>query len=71
MCELSGMTQLAAYLAKTNTPQSRLAEAIGVSRGYMNQLVKGIRTPSLPVALAIERATKGKVKVAHLLEARQ
>lgn len=43
--------------------QAQLAEMVGVSRGYMSELVKGPKTPGLRVALAIEKATRGKVKV--------
>lgn len=63
------MTHLRTYLIASKTSQARLAAVVGVSRSYMNELVSGTKTPSLPVALAIEKATKGKVKVASLVNA--
>lgn len=62
------MTQLAAYLSETKTSQAKLAEEIGVSRAYMSELVGGTKTPSLFVAVAIERATEGRIKAASWIE---
>lgn len=58
------MKHLADFLTQTNTSQAKLADQIGVSRAYMSQLVGGIKTPSLSVAVAIERATGGRIKAA-------
>ncbi len=33
----------------------------GITRGYISQLAEGVKTPSLEVALRIEKATAGKV----------
>lgn len=68
VCKSFGMTHLAAYLSKTSTPQAKLAEAVGVSRAYMSELVGGTKTPSLTVAVAIERATDGAVTAASWIE---
>lgn len=55
------MTHLLSYLEATKTRQSALAEVLGVSRGYMSELVGGTKQPSLELAFAIERATGGAV----------
>ena len=55
------MTQLDTYLAQTGIRQSEIADNIGISRGYMSDLVAGEKTPSLKIALAIERVTAGAV----------
>lgn len=58
------MKHLADFLMQTNMSQAKLADQIGVSRAYMSQLVGGTKTPSLSVAVAIERATGGRIKAA-------
>lgn len=58
------MQNLRTYLERTATPQTRFAAIIGISRGYMSQLVSGTKTPSLELAAAIERATDGAVTAA-------
>ena len=40
-----------------------LAELVGISAAFMSDLKRGHRTPSLRVALAIEKATDGAVPV--------
>lgn len=55
------MTDLLTYLANTKTKQSVLAASVGVSRGYLSELVGGTKRPSLELAVAIERATDGAV----------
>lgn len=56
------MTNLSSYLTASNVTQAQLANMVSVSRGYMSELVNGSKTPGLRVALAIEKATRGKVK---------
>lgn len=56
------MTKLRAYLADARTTQAQLAGIVGVSKGYMSQLVSGPKTPSLEIAVKIEAATDGKVR---------
>lgn len=58
------MADLLEYLIKTKTRQSALAAAVGVSRGYLSELVGGTKRPSLEVAVLIERATDGAVPAA-------
>ncbi len=41
--------------------QAEWARRIGITRGYIHQLVNGGKTPSLPTALAIHKATEGQV----------
>lgn len=58
-----GMEKLKTYLALAGTRQAALAAAIGVSRGYMSQLVGGSKQPSLSLAFKIAQATGGAVPV--------
>ena len=55
------MTDLRTYLNETKSKQSALAAAVGVSRGYLSELVGGSKRPSLELAVLIERATAGAV----------
>jgi DNA-binding XRE family transcriptional regulator len=61
------MENLQAYLAKTNTTQAALAAEVGISRGHMSDIVKGDKTPSLPVAAKIEKVTGGLVRAVSLI----
>lgn len=61
------MENLQAYLLKTNTTQAALAAEVGISRGHMSDIVAGERTPSLPVAARIEKATGGLVRAVSLI----
>lgn len=55
------MTQLRAYLTQKNIRQSALAEMLGVSNGYMSQIINGDKRPSLDLAFKIEDATGGAI----------
>lgn len=55
------MSKLRTYLASTNTRQKDLARSLGVSVGYMSELVNGDKTPGLDLAVRIEDATGGQV----------
>ena len=55
------MNQLRAYLAQNSIRQSVLAETLGVSNGYMSQIINGDKRPSLDLAVKIEDATGGAV----------
>lgn len=55
------MANLTTYLTETGISQAELSEALGISRGHMSLLASGERKPSLNLAFAIERATKGAV----------
>lgn len=57
------MTQLRAYLTQKKIRQSALAEMLGVSNGYMSQIINGDKRPSLDLAVKIEDATGGIVTV--------
>jgi DNA-binding transcriptional regulator YdaS (Cro superfamily) len=62
------MTQLQSYIAEACLKQSALADTLGISRGYMSELVSGSKTPSLEIAVAIERATGGAVPAASWIK---
>lgn len=55
---------LAEHIKQSGETQAVWADRIGISRPYLNSLIKGVKTPSLPVALRIERLTGGVVKAA-------
>lgn len=57
------MEKLQQFLATSGTRQSALAATLGINRGYMSQLVSGLKIPSLPLAARIEQATGGAVPV--------
>ena len=50
------------YIEKTNINQSDFAASIGVSRGYVSLLISGQKSPSLELAVKIERETCGYVQ---------
>lgn len=58
------MTQLAAHLISENIRRAEFARRIGTSKGYLSDIANGNRTPSLELALRIERVTSGAVPVA-------
>ncbi|MGA0540703.1 helix-turn-helix domain-containing protein [Neotabrizicola sp. VNH66] len=57
------MTQLRSYIDKTGIRQAALAGALGISKGYMSELVSGDKSPGRELAVKIERATFGAVPV--------
>ena len=68
MCKHADMTKLHKFLTATKTTQTRIAAAVGVSRGYMSELVAGSKTPSLGVAVGIERFSCGAVPASSWVE---
>jgi DNA-binding transcriptional regulator YdaS (Cro superfamily) len=52
---------LAEWIERNKIDPARIAKAIGVSVSAISHYCAGRRTPSLPIALAIERATLGAV----------
>jgi len=63
VCQLSGMEQLKQYFATSGARQSALADKLGISRGYMSEIVGGSKRPGLDLAFEIEKATEGAVSV--------
>lgn len=62
------MSQLRTFLTRTRTKQADLAKRLGVSCGYMSELVKGDKTPGLELAVKIEDATGGQVSARSWIE---
>lgn len=58
-----GMTQLKSFLAKSGIKQAVLAAELGISKGYMSELVSGDKAPGRELAVRIEKATLGAVSV--------
>jgi DNA-binding XRE family transcriptional regulator len=57
----AGMTKLAAHLSAVGMSQRAFAAAIGVDPSIISRLSRKEMTPSLTLAVAIERATQGAV----------
>lgn len=58
------MKNLKAYIdSRASEPMRKVAEDLGVSRPYLYDLLSNKRQPSLAVALRIEAATCGAVRV--------
>ena len=57
------MENLQRYLATSGVRQAALAGLLGITRGYMSQVVSGSRQPSLTLALKIAQVTDGAVPV--------
>jgi DNA-binding transcriptional regulator YdaS (Cro superfamily) len=55
---------LKTHLEQTGERQGDFARRIGISQGFLSQLLNKRRSPSLSVAVRIERATGGAVSVA-------
>jgi transcriptional regulator with XRE-family HTH domain len=55
------MTKLADYIKASGRKKTDLANAIGVSRGYVTELCNGSKSPGLKVAALIEDETGGAV----------
>lgn len=49
------------------TTKKDFAEKVGISRGYLQHLLSGIKSPSVKLAKKIEEATGGKVTKEELL----
>ena len=64
MCKLKRMQTLSTYLRDHGKTQREIARAVGASPSYINELCKELKTPSLKMAFAIERATDGAVLAA-------
>lgn len=52
---------LSRWLAEHRVQQAAFAQGVGVSKGYLTQLLTRTRTPSLDLAVRIETATDGIV----------
>jgi transcriptional regulator with XRE-family HTH domain len=55
------------YLFKTKTTKTDFAEKVGISRGYLQHILSGLKNPSVKLAKQIEEATGGKVSKEELL----
>jgi transcriptional regulator with XRE-family HTH domain len=55
------------YLFKTKTTKKDFAEKVGISRGYLQHILSGLKNPSVKLAKQIEEATGGKVSKEELL----
>lgn len=55
------MTALKEHLKQERIAQRTFAARLGVSTGYMSEIVNGLKVPSLEVAVRIDRLTAGAV----------
>ena len=51
------------YISQAETTREAVAEHLRISRSYLSLLENGKKQPSLALAVAIERYTKGAVPV--------
>jgi transcriptional regulator with XRE-family HTH domain len=63
------MEPLQRFFETSGIRQSALADKLGVSRGYMSELVGGTKRPGLELAFQIEVATGGAVPARTWLRA--
>ncbi len=61
------MMTLDIFLKQSQQTQREFARAIGVSASYMNEIVRGAKSPSLSIAAKIEAHTNGEVPMHALL----
>lgn len=47
--------------------RNKFAADLGIHPMHLNNLIRGIRNPSLPLAVAIQKLTRGKVTPTDLL----
>ncbi|WP_225028988.1 helix-turn-helix transcriptional regulator [Xinfangfangia pollutisoli] len=55
------MSYLAAHIRDAGLTQAQFAETVGVDQATVSKLCRGKLVPSLPLAVRIERATRGEV----------
>lgn len=55
------MRKLREYLDRTHTTQNAFARSLGVSNGYLSQIMHDKRQPGRSLIFRIERATGGEV----------
>lgn len=58
--------QLKEYLEKKGFALRDFALKIGISAGHLSYIANGKKNPSLPLAIEIEKTTKGEVKMEDL-----
>jgi transcriptional regulator with XRE-family HTH domain len=56
------------YLKLNKIKQKNFADDVGISEAYISLILSGRRMPSVPVALQIEKASKGKVRAIDILK---
>lgn len=61
------MSTLSDYLRDANETQSAFAARVGCSRSFLNEVIRGVKAPSLSLALRMHSATGGKVAIQDLV----
>lgn len=61
MLNINAMEKLHAYMAKTGTRQSQLADQLGISRGYASKILHGKAQPGRKLIGRISEVTGGLV----------
>ena len=62
------MRQLSKFLRESEVTQAQFAARVGLSQATVSKLASGTLSPSLQVAVRIERATGGAVCVASWVD---
>jgi len=57
------MENLTLYLQRSGLTQAQLAERVGVNQASISKMCRGVISPDIHTAIAIEQATGGKVPV--------
>jgi len=63
-----GVMKLKSYLENSHMTDAEFGALIGVSQSQVNRIKHEKTNPSLEVAVAIERLTKGKVKARDFID---
>ena len=58
------MTKLSQFLKDAAISQERFAKQVGISPGYASEIVAGVKTPGLALAIRIEASTGGEIPAA-------
>lgn len=62
------MEKLRAYIDAHFPSHTAFAREVGVSKGFMSQILSGDKTPSLKIAVQISRSTNGEIPVEAWVE---
>lgn len=56
------------WIGKNTTTQAAVADAAGISEGYLSEILSGKKTPSLKLADKLSKATGGKVPLSAFVQ---
>jgi transcriptional regulator with XRE-family HTH domain len=62
------MKHFLTYLTESGVKQSEFAERVGITQGMVSRLAHNLASPSLELAVAIERETGGAIKASDWVD---